>query len=233
MLEMNGYLARQTEDVGFVMVQVFSFSEVGGHRVNEDAFCVQPHPLTADNWLCFLADGQGGRAGGGAAAQLACRSGLDIASKFRSESLIDRSIWPDILRQADLAVEADVDAGYTTLIGLCASGKRIAGASSGDSAVLLVNKGKAVHLTSAQHKNPPVGSGAAIFVPFEAEVEAPWSILVMSDGVWKYAGWDRVADVAVRQRGPTVLEALQECARLPRSGQFPDDFTVVLLEDAK
>ncbi|HVS40227.1 MAG TPA: hypothetical protein VMS17_32010, partial [Gemmataceae bacterium] len=47
------------------MISVLSFSEVGGHRVNEDAFAVQQHPLDPGMWLCFVADGQGGQPGGG------------------------------------------------------------------------------------------------------------------------------------------------------------------------
>jgi serine/threonine protein phosphatase PrpC len=213
------------------MMDVFSFSEVGGHRLNEDAFCVQPHPRAADCWLCFVADGQGGRSGGGPAAQLACRVALHAASACRPEALVEPSAWPDLLRRADLAIATDPIAGYTTLIGLCAFGGRIAGGSSGDSAALLVHKRKAVELTAGQHKNPPVGSGAAVTVPFAARVEGPWSVLAMSDGVWKYVGWERVIEVASRERGQGMLEALQQLARLPGSGQFPDDFTVVLLEE--
>ena len=41
-----------------------SFSEAGGHCSNEDAFAIKQHPLDSHLWLCFVADGQGGRAGG-------------------------------------------------------------------------------------------------------------------------------------------------------------------------
>ncbi len=40
------------------MVNVLSFSEVGGHAVNEDAFAVERHPADDTCWLCCLADGQ-------------------------------------------------------------------------------------------------------------------------------------------------------------------------------
>jgi serine/threonine protein phosphatase PrpC len=214
------------------MVSVFSFSEVGGHRLNEDAFQVQPHPRAAECWLCFVADGQGGQAGGGPAARLTCSVALEAASACRPEALIEPFVWPELLRQTDLAVEKDPAAGYTTLIGLCAFAGRIAGGSSGDSAALLMTGRKAIELTAGQHKNPPVGSGAAVVVPFAARVERPWSVLAMSDGVWKYVGWQRVVEVASHERGQGMLEALQQLARLPGSGQFPDDFTVVLLEES-
>ena len=103
-------------------------------------------------------------------------------------------------------------------------------ASSGDSDALLLSGGKARELTAGQHKNPPVGSGAALAVPFTSVMTEPWRILVMSDGVWKYVGWDRVAQIAGRARGVSVIAELQEAARLRESRQFQDDFTVVILE---
>jgi serine/threonine protein phosphatase PrpC len=171
------------------MVGVQSCSEVGDHRLNEDAFCVQAHPLAPDCWVCAVADGQGGQAGGGPAAQLACRAALGAALACRPEGLIEPATWSGILRQADAAVAADPGAGFTTLVGLCVYRGRVVGASSGDSAALLVSGGKAKELTAGQQKNPPVGCGAAVAVPFAAAVTEPWRVLVMSDGVWKYAGW--------------------------------------------
>jgi len=212
------------------MVAVHSFSEVGGHRLNEDAYCVQLHPLDVDCWLCFVADGQGGQAGGGPAAQLACRSALATAVGCRPAKLAQPSTWTEILRQADAAVAAEEGAGFTTLVGLCVYRDYVVGASSGDSAALLISGGNHSELTAGQHKNPPVGSGAAIGVPFAARLEQSWRLLVMSDGVWKYVGWDRVIEVACRERGPSVIAELQKSARLPGSGRFQDDFTVVLLE---
>jgi len=55
-------------------------------------------------------------------------------------------------------------------------------------------------------------------------------VLAMTDGVWKYVGWDRVCELATRLGGDELLAALQAAARLPRTGQFQDDFTAVLLE---
>jgi ABC-type polysaccharide transport system permease subunit len=93
-----------------------------------------------------------------------------------------------------------------------------------------VSGGKASELTAGQQKNPPVGCGAAVAVSFAAAVTEPWRVLVMSDGVWKYVGWDRVVAIAIQARGPAVIAELQEAARLRGSGRFQDDFTVVVLE---
>jgi PPM family protein phosphatase len=121
------------------MISVTTFSEAGGHPVNEDAFKVHRHPTAPDCWLCFLADGQGGQAGGAEAARIACRVAAEAAFRFASQQLSEPSMWVSLLKQADAAVCADPDAGFTTLIGLCINGESLHGASSGDSAVLVVS----------------------------------------------------------------------------------------------
>jgi hypothetical protein len=212
------------------MIRTCSFSAVGGHAVNEDAFVLHALP-DGTGWLVALADGQGGRAGGKRAAQLACETVLRLALPFSVESLLDGFTWVELLGAADAAVAADREAGFTTLIGLCVSANRVAGASCGDSAAVAVCGASAPRvLTSHQFKNPPVGSGEANFVPFEMELARPWRVLVMSDGVWKYASWDHVWASVARLSGEELLAELQVPARLKTTGEFPDDFTAVLLE---
>ncbi len=193
------------------MIRVHSFSAAGGHAVNEDAFLIRELPRAH---FVALADGQGGRAGGARAAQLAC----EVAAREGPEA-------------ADVAVAADPAAGFTTLVTLLIEGDRATGASCGDSAAVAVNRNGAPRvLTSRQFKNPPVGSGDATFVPFEMALVAPWKVLVMSDGVWKFATWDHVWDCAARLSGEELVAELQVPARLKTTGEFQDDFTVVLLE---
>jgi serine/threonine protein phosphatase PrpC len=212
------------------MVSVQSFSEAGADHSNEDAFALRQHPLDPDLWLCFVADGQGGRAGGGPAAQLACQVGLDAVIRCPPERLGEPPVWSGVLRTIDEAVRADPTAGFTTVVGLCVRRNQVIGASSGDSAALLVTATRTVELTAGQRKNPPVGSGMAVPVPFAATPDKPWQVLTMSDGVWKYVGWDRVIEAARRDRGAALVAELQRSARLPGSGRFPDDFTVVVFE---
>jgi hypothetical protein len=215
----------------FRMVSVTTFTEAGGHTANEDAFAVERHPADADCWLCCVADGQGGRAGGMRAAQLVCQAALREALQTPRWKLAAPSAWVALLRAADQAVDTDPEAGFTTLVGFCVTGDRLAGASCGDSAVLVAVAGERPHdVTAWQHKDPPVGSGAAHFVPFGAALAGPWVVLAMTDGVWKYGGWDRIAAAVVAERGPRLVECLQGLARLHGSGRFPDDFTVVLFE---
>ena len=214
------------------MPNVITFTEVGSHQLNEDAFAVQCHPADDACWLGALADGQGGQAGGGPAARLACRTVLEAAVRLSPERLQDAVTWVGLLELADQAVAAAPAAGYTTLIGFCVTGKAVCGASSGDSALLVAREASGfVNLTNRQFKNPPVGSGAALFVPFTAELNDSWMVMVMSDGVWKYVGWERIAEATSRLRGQELLDALAKQARLPGSGQFQDDFTLVIVQD--
>ena len=107
----------------------------------------------------------------------------------------------------------------------------VVGASCGDSAVLAISgDGTVTELTRLQSKNPPVGSGEATFILFEAELTRPWKILAMTDGVWKFAGWDSIEDAVCEMNGQPLIDALANRARLPGSGQFQDDFTLLVLE---
>jgi serine/threonine protein phosphatase PrpC len=212
------------------MIRAYSFSAAGGHAVNEDAFVLQPLRNGAA-WLAALADGQGGRSGGRRAAQRACETAIREALALPENNRGDADSWADMLGQADAAVAADREAGFATLVGLCVEENRVVGASCGDSAALAVGSGGLMRvLTAHQFKNPPVGSGGADFVPFELELTAPWRVLLMSDGVWKYATWERVCDRAARLGGEELIAELQGAARLKNTGEFQDDFTVVLLE---
>jgi hypothetical protein len=211
---------------------VFSHSEPWGRRSNEDVCDVRPHPADASCWLCALADGQGGHAGSAAAAQRACRAAIEAAAVLPVPALMLSPTWVSILRRADAAVSADPQAGFTTLAGFAVVGRTIVGASSGDSAVCLVSEGRLRDLTAHQVKNPPVGSGAAVIVPFAAALPPGWLILAMSDGVWKYVGLEGVRELAACHRGGELLGALRQRAGLPGSGKLQDDFTVLTLEES-
>jgi len=211
---------------------MFSYSEAGGHSVNEDAFRAEPHPADASLWLILMADGQGGRSGGARAASIAVDAALDAARHAPPQRLREQSAaWRAILHHADEAVMADPDAGFASLVGFAVADDAVlTGASCGDSAVLVATDGATQIVTDHQYKNPPVGSGDANFVPFHGAKSSRRSILAMTDGVWKYAGWDAIEDAACEMRGQPLIDALAAKARLPGSGRFPDDFTLLVLE---
>ena len=212
------------------MIETFSMSARGDHAVNEDAYHVGVHPLDASCHVCVVADGQGGRSGGREAAQLAVRAAVAAACAREPGDLLGAAVWPTLLHEVDAAVSRAGDVGFTTLVALAVREGVVAGASSGDSAaVALMSSGQQI-LSGRQVKDPPVGSGAAVFVPFTCKLSVPWKVLAMSDGVWKYVGWERIIELVSAHGGAELIEALCDAARLPRSGGLQDDFTVVLAE---
>ncbi len=215
------------------MYGIFTFTECGGHARNEDAFAIASHPDDSSCCICALADGQGGRAGGRDAAQIACRVAIETSLSHSPKQLARPNSWPTILRAADDSVYGSSDAGFTTLVAACIMASAVCGASSGDSAAIVLTGGKDHHqLTNNQIKNPPVGSGVAEFVPFASRLIAPWLVLLMSDGVWKYAGWDTIVSIITQHDGQAMIDSLQDSARLPVSGDFQDDFTVLAVQNA-
>jgi hypothetical protein len=209
------------------MCQVHTFSEPGGHVKNEDAIEICRHPHQERIWLCVLADGQGGRSGGARAAQLACRTVMQAAVEYPHDMLTKGDTWVGILRLADQTVANDTAAGLTTLVGFCLTNGTLVGASNGDSAVLVLDAGRDCReITRGQSKNPPIGFGDAVVVPFADRLAKPWTVLAVSDGVWKYVGWERIREHASHLRGRALSEALQQAGRLTRTGAFQDDFTL-------
>jgi hypothetical protein len=214
------------------MCYVHTYSEPGGHARNEDAIEICRHPQQASILLCALADGQGGRSGGTRAARLACQTVLRAGLEYSHDMLTKGDTWVGILSLADHAVTNDPEAGLTTLVGFCLTNGTLVGASNGDSAMLVLDaEGGCYEITGGQHKNPPIGFGDAAVVPFAARLAKPWTVVAMSDGVWKYVGWDRIREYASHLRGQELIEALQQAGRLSRTGAFQDDFTLGVFND--
>ena len=211
------------------MLTVAHCTEIGSGGENEDSFIVRPHPNDSSCLLIAVADGQGGQSFGGPAARLACQVCVDLASRTSSERLASPTGWVEIVRAVDRAVAADRTAGLTTLVGLSVHGNQVAGASQGDSAAVILGPGQPMRiLTEQQRKDPPVGSGSATATAFSSVMTAPWRLLVMTDGVWKYAGWERVHFSAASPDVTETIDTLRAAAR-PRFGRFQDDFTLVVV----
>jgi hypothetical protein len=155
---------------------------------------------------------------------------IHLAQSYPPEKLQNPSVWSSLVRTVDEVVAHDPAAGFTTLVAFYITPNTVCGASCGDSAVVLTANGSRCQiLTERQHKNPPVGSGTAVFVPFGASLAAAWTLLAMSDGVWKYAGWESVFESAALEDGRSIISGVRDRAALPRTSRLQDDFTMVVL----
>src|SRR5262249_41812398 len=168
------------------MIDVYSYTESGEHHENEDAFAVDAHPLDRDCLLGVLADGQGGQPGGRSAARAACRLWWEIAGCETPQQLFHGGMFDHTIHLVDRELCEDNSGGFTTLVGWAVWRGHLIGASVGDSALMLIQHDRSQVLTEHQFKNPPLGSGAAEAVEFGATLTAPWTLLAMSDGAWKY-----------------------------------------------
>jgi hypothetical protein len=209
-------------------------TEPGGKEVNEDFVLARRHPSGGERHVCVLADGQGGRSNGALAARTACETVWARAMEHPFDSLLQRSSFSTLMYAADNAVCRTE--GFTTLVALALDETSVIGASSGDSKIFYAQKPNGsgeleiVEWTARQQKNPPVGSGEAMFIPFSCEAIGGGRILMLSDGVWKYCGFEAICaafELPSFADAPGFLRA----ATLKRSGtSLPDDFSVIAIE---
>lgn len=211
-------------------MQHFIHTEPGDGHGNEDAVLVRRHPHAAEVLVCALADGQGGQSGGRSAAHVGVADSVGAAGAVPAGELFDAASWYAIVGSADAAVDEADDAGFTTLVALCVDGKRVQGASCGDSAAVLLQGGQAAWLTEDQRKNPPIGSGEAIPVAFHADLNGLWKLLLISDGVWRYVGYESIAKIAAERDGDALIATLRQAALDGNGGKLGDDFSVILVQ---
>ncbi len=186
--------------------------------------------ISADgSQILFVADGVGGRAGGAKAASLLRELVLDVAPQI---TRLDAPAWARFLTQADLLVRDDAEGGETTAViaQVSEDGRKIAGASVGDSEAWFITGNGLFDLTEAQRKKPFLGSGGAVAVPFTLTVPADGgTLLVASDGLFKYASPEGILEAARLPNSEEAASELINAARL-RSGSFSDDIAVLLCQ---
>jgi serine/threonine protein phosphatase PrpC len=162
---------------------------------------------------------------------LAVTAALRAAGETPPEKLLKPSRWEKIGTAADMAVDKAPDAGYTSLIALGCSNNEIAGVCCGDSAAYVVSNGHMHVLTERQLKNPPIGSGVAAITSFNRSVLSPWYVVLVSDGAWKYIGWDAMGQISKASEPGKLTENLLNAMRAKWQRGFPDDFSVLVVSN--
>ncbi|MFO1483282.1 MAG: protein phosphatase 2C domain-containing protein [Verrucomicrobiaceae bacterium] len=210
-------------------MKVITHTEPGGKAVNEDFILARRHPQDESVMICCIADGQGGRSNGAVASKAACELFFESVSAVSPMKLFEDRAILNLLNQVDGRVSAT--GGFTTLAVLVLDRDMAAGASAGDSKVYARDSaGQVIEVSSKQRKNPPVGSGDAIFEPFMAHAVGGSRVLMMTDGVWKYAGYESIQRALVAPDLNSVPELLRRDTLARGGSLLPDDFSLIAIQ---
>ena len=161
------------------------------------------------------------------------KRGRKAAPTFEDSELLlanhaSSSDWFDALCAFDDELSSRGSGGQTTAVVASVDGSRVVGASVGDSCAWLVSPtGQVSDLTANQRRRPLLGSGEALPVQFDAELDGS-RLLLASDGLLKYATVEQICAIATQGAVAEAADALANCVRLP-SGAVPDDIAVVVL----
>jgi serine/threonine protein phosphatase PrpC len=176
-----------------------------------------------DGIVIVVADGSGGMAGAGRAAELVLSS---VDAALRASPSTD---WPRVLSLADDVIHRDRDAGETTavVVSVSAAGA-IRGASAGDSEAVVVRGESLDDLTAGQARKRRLGNGRGGVTGFERG-SLDGTLIVATDGLVSYTSWEAIVRaVAVEREVEGLAAAMVELVRLPRGG-FMDDIGVVVV----
>lgn len=171
--------------------------------------------------VVLVADGAGGIPGGGSAADVV----IGMVQE-RAPALVDAAACARLLSDADSKCER---VGETTAVLLIVTATSVVGSSCGDSEAWLVGAdGTIDDVTEAQHRKRRVGSGRATPVAFEGAWTAGATLIVGSDGLFRYAPPMKIAATAFGSTSVQLAaDALVQLVRT-KSGDLLDDVVVVV-----
>lgn len=177
-----------------------------------------------DRTVFVVADGAGGVAGGAAAADAVCKAVLDQCRRGRVAD------WSEWLTRLDREMASSNLPGLAAVVVVEVSNDGlIAGASVGDCEAWVFEDGAKTNLTAEQVRKPLLGEGEALPVMFEAHVARRGTVIVATDGLWKYMGRDQIAKAASVRPLESATATLVDGVRL-KSGALQDDVAVAIYE---
>ena len=185
-----------------------------------------------------VADGAGGMGGGAEASDISLsefQSQLPPGVSWEDVPYGTEAFWIRLLEIIDSVVEHDPESGEAALVvGVATSNSEghgmLFGASAGDCSAWLISDFDYIELTEHQKKRPFLGSGEASACAFEATIIEGETLIVATDGLFKYAPVDSILEICRKRslRLSLLPEALVDLARLP-NGDLPDDCAVIAL----
>ncbi|HZO84371.1 MAG TPA: protein phosphatase 2C domain-containing protein [Verrucomicrobiae bacterium] len=172
--------------------------------------------------LAVVADGAGGRSNAREAAEAVVRT---IRNGANTAALSGTSDCARLLLRAD--DEALKTGGESTGAFVLLTQTSIMGASVGDSEAWVISEHEITVLTKAQRRKPCLGTGAACPTTFYFPALAG-TLLVASDGLFKYTSSDAIANVVRHANLDVAAKELVRLVRYP-SGELPDDISIILV----
>jgi PPM family protein phosphatase len=194
-----------------VAIQLHAAGNVGQDRAAAFEF--------GEGQLMVVADGAGGVAGGGEAADAV------VAWLRRLEPTVKHD-WVHVLRAIDIHLASVPVVGETTAVVALVTEEEIVGASVGDSGGWMLVLGTWLNLLEDQQRKPLLGTGAAVPVGF-GPFPTGDRVLLGSDGLFKYVDAERIGQIASGSSLECAARELVQAARLT-SGNLQDDIAVVI-----
>ena len=171
-----------------------------------------------DHTLMAVVDGAGGVAGGRAAAEIVCNK-LDQADQDKTYD------WIACLEDIDHSLVGTGQAA--ALVAVIGNDGSVRGASVGDCEAWSFGSDHILELTASQVRKPLLGDGSAVPIGFEGNIERV--LLAATDGLWKYAKRQHVAELVRAPPIEKASEALVDGIRL-KSGSLQDDVAIAIIE---
>jgi serine/threonine protein phosphatase PrpC len=172
--------------------------------------------------FAVVADGVGGRAGGGAAADVVVQAVRELAEQ--NPVKWDHTHW---MAGLDRRMAESGTVGETTAVVARLSPLAVVGVAVGDSVAWWVTADDWGELTAAAKPKPWMGFGAAVPVPFSRSLQHVGTLLLATDGLMKYTSVERIVEVVRATPFDDLPRALIELVR-PPSGRLPDDVAVIV-----
>lgn len=179
--------------------------------------------------VLIVADGVGGRENGGNAASLAVKLTWEVVSRATTRELSDTHFWQQTFHYVDESVSDDSVCGETTLVAICLTPTRIVGACVGDSETWWINPSGTIQVLTEGGCKPYLGRGMASPTTFTFPTPQAGTLLVATDGLFKYTDAEQIARTVVGGGTDlqTIAAALRDQVR-SSSGVLYDDFAVLL-----
>lgn len=172
-----------------------------------------------DRVITIVADGAGGTSGGSAAAEMLC-------SELTSRT--DNTPWDVWLEAVDRKMATSSTYGLAAAVVVeVRNDSTVIGASVGDCEAWIFTGGASVALTDHQCRKPFLGSGETVPTSFAAHLFAGDTLVVGSDGLWKYTTQSRICEAAAIRPLDLATAKLVDTVRL-KSGSLQDDVAVFI-----